>query len=411
MTRAAPVVLLLSYLAFISLGLPDTVLGVAWPSLRASFGIPPSAMGAVLACGMVGYFSSGLWAGVGVTKLGVGGLLASSSALVAAALLGNSLAPTWTVFFPIGLLIGLGSGAIDSGLNGFAARHFSVRHINWLHACWGIGASTGPAVMTWAIAGGHGYRVGYRAIAAVLGMMAVLFVFTRRLWDDPRGAPAAGDAPGEPASGAGVERAAAAKGSVRDALGSGRVWMQLVMFFFYTGLESSVGQWCFSWMRERRGLEIEAAGSWTSAYWASLTLGRVVLGLIADRFGPDRLLRWASAGAVLGVTLFVTGDGALGRAGLLVLGASLAPMFPTLMARTPARVGEAVVHHAIGFQVSAATLGSVSMPALAGVLVSSLGIGAVGTLVIVLGLLMLITHEGLLRLTASPEPRTDAESA
>jgi fucose permease len=164
-------------------------------------------------------------------------------------------------------------------------------------------------------------------------------------------------------------------------------------------------------MRERRGLEIEAAGSWTSAYWASLTLGRVVLGLIADRFGPDRLLRCATVGALLGVTLFVTGGAALGQAGLLLLGASLAPMFPTLMARTPARVGDAVVHHAIGFQVSAATLGSVSMPALAGVLVASLGIGAVGTLVIVLSVLMLVTHEGLLRLTATPAPRAGVQSA
>jgi len=394
MTRSASVVLLLSYLAFISLGLPDTVLGVAWPSLRTTFGIPQSAMGAVLACGMVGYFSSGLWAGVGVAKLGVGGLLASSSALVALALLGYSLAPSWTVFFPIGLVMGLGSGAIDSGLNGFAARHFSVRHMNWLHACWGIGASAGPAVMTWAIAGGHGYRVGYRAIGVVLGTMTVLFLFTHRLWDEPRDAPAAADG--------GVERPAPSRGSVRDALGSSRVWMQLVMFFFYTGLESSVGQWCFSWMRERRGLEIEAAGSWTSAYWASLTLGRVVLGLIADRFGPDRLLRCATVGALLGVTLFVSGGGALGQAGLLLLGASLAPVFPTLMARTPARVGDAVVHHAIGFQVSAATLGSVSMPALAGVLVSSLGLGSVGTLVIGLSVSMLLTHEALLRLTATP---------
>jgi fucose permease len=403
MTRSASVVLLLSYLAFISLGLPDTVLGVAWPSLRTTFGIPQSAMGAVLACGMVGYFSSGLWAGVGVSKLGVGGLLASSSALVALALLGYSLAPSWAVFFPIGLVMGLGSGAIDSGLNGFAARHFSVRHMNWLHACWGIGASAGPALMTWAIAGGHGYRVGYRVIGVVLGTMTVLFLFTHRLWDQPRDAPAAADAS--------AERAAPVKGSVRDALASSRVWMQLVMFFFYTGLESSVGQWCFSWMRERRALEIEAAGSWTSAYWASLTLGRVVLGLIADRFGPDRLLRCATVGAVLGVTLFVTGDGALGQAGLLVLGASLAPMFPTLMARTPARVGDAVVHHAIGFQVSAATLGSVSMPALAGVLGSSLGIAAVGTLVIVLSVLMLFTHEGLLRITASAGARADVQRA
>jgi fucose permease len=390
MPKTAPILLALAYLAFISLGLPDTVLGVAWPSLRAQFGIPASAMGAVLAAGLVGYFSSGLWAGIGVAKLGVGGLLAASSALVAAALLGYALAPSWGLFFPVGVLMGLGSGAIDSGLNGYAARHFSVRHVNWLHACWGIGASTGPALMTFAIAEGFGYRAGYAALASVLGSMAALFLLTQRRWDDPPDA-----APAEAAAPPAAERP-----GFRAALTRGRVWLLIVTFFFYTGLESSVGQWCFSWMRERRGLSVEAAGAWTSAYWASLTIGRLVLGLIVDRFGPDRLLRWASVGAVLGVAAFTGSAGGLGRAGLLLLGASLAPMFPTLMARTPARVGEDVAHHAVGFQVSAATLGSTSMPALGGVLVSSGGLGAIAALVLGLGLALLLTHEVLLRVTA-----------
>lgn len=390
MPKTAPILLALAYLAFISLGLPDTVLGVAWPSLRAEFGIPASAMGAVLGAGLVGYFSSGLWAGIGVAKLGVGGLLAASSALVAAALVGYALAPSWGLFFPVGVLMGLGSGAIDSGLNGYAARHFSVRHVNWLHACWGVGASAGPALMTFAIAEGFGYRAGYAALASVLGSMAALFLLTQRRWDD-RQPPEDAAVAASPA----LERL-----GFRAALARGPVWLLIVTFFLYTGLESSVGQWCFSWMRERRGLSVEAAGAWTSAYWASLTIGRLVLGLIVDRFGPDRLLRCASVGAVLGVAAFTGSAGNLGRAGLLLLGASLAPMFPTLMARTPARVGEDVAHHAVGFQVSAATLGSTLMPALGGVLVSGSGLGAIAALVLGLGLALLLTHELLLRLTA-----------
>src|SRR6187401_2832654 len=145
--------LLLSYLAFISLGLPDTVFGVAWPSLREGFGLSPSAMGAVLGAGLLGYFCSGLVAGRLSAALGVGGLLCSSSGLVALALAAYALAPSWPAFFPVGALLGLGSGAIDAGLNAYAARHYSVRHLNWLHACWGIGASTGPLIMTAAIAG------------------------------------------------------------------------------------------------------------------------------------------------------------------------------------------------------------------------------------------------------------------
>jgi fucose permease len=401
MKTSAPVLLLLAYLAFISLGLPDTVLGVAWPSLREGFGISQSSIGAVLAAGMMGYFSSGLWAGVAVSRLGVGGLLAASSGLVALALLGFALAPSWGVFFPMGVVMGLGSGAIDSGLNGYAAVHFSVRHINWLHACWGIGASTGPALMTAAIARGYGYRAGYGVLASVLGGMALLFLFTRRRWDAPSPAVASSSPPPVAPSDGQATGDSHRRLGFKSALANGRVWLQIVTFFFYTGVESCVGQWCFSWMRERRGLPIEQAGFWTSAYWASLTLGRVVLGGVVDRVGPDRLLRLATTGVVAGTALFASSDGWLGRAGLLLTGVSLAPMFPTLMARTPARVGVGIAHHAVGFQVSAATLGSSLMPALAGVLVSGSGLGAIGGLIVALGGALLLSHEVLFRAARS----------
>jgi fucose permease len=392
MPKPGVVVLLLAYLAFVSLGLPDTVLGVAWPSLRAGFGIPASAMGAVLAAGMSGYFLSGLWAGGAIARLGVGGVLALSSALVAAALFAFALAPSWAVFFPFGAVMGLGSGAIDSGLNGYAARHFSVRHVNWLHGCWGIGASIGPALMTFFIARGDGYRSGYGLLGIILGSMALLFAITRQRWDDPRPAPPAADA----TEAAAAPPASAKPESVRTALRNGRVWLQVLIFFLYTGVESTVGQWCFSWLRDRRGLEIEAAGSWTSAYWASLTVGRLVLGSFVDRIGPDRMLRAATVGAVIGVTLFASASGAFGSFGLLLLGASLAPLFPTLMARTPARVGDGVAHHAVGFQVSAATLGSTLVPSLVGFLVARHGLSAVGVVVVVVAVALLLSHELLL---------------
>jgi fucose permease len=351
----------------------------------------------VLAAGLSGYFSSGIWAGAAVAKLGVGGLLAASSALVATALFGYSLAPSWVAFFPMGALLGLGSGAIDSGLNGYAARHFSVRHVNWLHGCWGIGASTGPALMTAVIATGAGYRVGYALLASVLGAMAVVFLLTRRRWDEAAGVPV-GASEGPDAD---PVRAAPAGKPARfgAALGNGRVWLQILIFLLYAGVESTVGQWCFSWLREGRGFTIEAAGSWTSAYWASLTLGRLVLGSIVDRFGPERLLRCSSLGSLLGVCLFAFGPGALSSVGLLLLGASLAPMFPTLMARTPARVGDDVAHHAVGFQVSAATLGSTLVPALVGVLVARTGLRAVGVVVVAAAVALLVAHEALLAVT------------
>jgi fucose permease len=418
MTKPAGILLLLAYLAFISLGLPDTVLGVAWPSLRAGFGISQSAMGAVLAAGMSGYFLSGLTAGSLMGKLGVGGLLTLSSGLVTLALLGYALAPAWSSFFPIGVLMGLGSGAIDAGLNGYASRHLSVRHVNWLHACWGVGASTGPLIMTGAIARGFGYRTGYAVLGGLLGLMTLAFLLTRRLWDEPaapaqRSGAMAADVAAIPVAAGSQARIEPepVPASFGGALRNGRVWLLMATFFLYTGLESSVGQWCFSVLREGRGHSVEVAGFWTAAYWASLTLGRILLGFIVDRLGPDRLLRWASLGALSGVLLFVTSQGVTGRLGLLLIGASLAPVFPTLMARTPGRLGADVARHAVGFQVSAATLGSALLPALVGLLVARLGLGAVSAVTLGLGLAFLVVHEWLLRVTAALALAPDAPRA
>lgn len=380
--------LLLAYLAFISLGLPDTIFGVAWPSLRQQFGLPPEAMGAALVSGVSGYFCSGLLAGGLMARLGVGGLLALSGGLVALGLAGYALAPTWSLFFPVAFFVGLGSGAIDAALNAYAARHFSVRHINWLHASWGVGASAGPMIMTTAVAG-PGYRSGYALLSLLLGLMATAFAVTRRQWSEPVGPSAA---------------PVARSGSLKDALRSRNVWLSMALFFFYTGLESTVGQWCFTWLMEGRGLSVAAAGAWTASYWASLTLGRVALGWVAEWWGPDRLLRRASAGVMAGVALLVLAPGSTGRLGLLLLGVSLAPVYPTLMARTPRRVGEGLAGHAVGLLVSAATLGSALLPALVGFLVGRQGLEAIGTTALALGVTFALLHEVCVRLPDAATP-------
>jgi fucose permease len=398
--------LLLSFLAFVSLGVPDTVFGIAWPSLRHTFGLPQSALGAALVTGVSGYFLSGLVAGSLMARVGVGGLLAGSSALVALGLVGYAVAPSWSLFFPVAFFVGLGSGAIDAALNAYAARHFSVRHINWLHASWGVGASTGPVIMTFAIAHGSGYRAGYGALAFVLGAMTLAFVATRRLWNEGRER-AAGEAPGAAPRAKSADKP---RGSARAALANGNVLLLMGTYFFYTGVESSIGQWCFTWLTEGRGLAVESAGSWTAAYWASLTLGRVVLGWVVEWTGPDRLLRVASLGVVAGVVLVALVPGVPGRCGLLLLGASLAPVYPTLMSRVPARVGEELSGHAVGFLVSSATLGSSLLPAFVGLLVGRHGLGAIGAAALVMGLAFLLLHELLLRF-ARPRPTASFESA
>lgn len=395
MRKAGGFLVALSFLAFVSLGLPDTVLGVAWPSIRDGFGLSQAALGWIPAFGVGGYFVSGLMAGRLVRAMGVGALLAASSALVAVGLVGYAVAPSWGAFFPVAAVIGLGSGAIDAGLNGYAARHFPVRLMNWLHACWSVGATAGPALMTGVLTVGASYRVGYAILALALGAMALAFTSTRRSWNDPAPAATAG-----PALAEAVPRPAdAGHAGAGDAVRNRRVWLQIAIFFAYTGVEAGTGAWCFTVLREGRGLSLEEAGFWTTVFWGSLTAGRFGLGLIVDRVGPDRLLRTATLGAVLGAAAFAGSAGLAGQLGLGLLGISLAPLFPTLMARTPARLGGELAPHAIGFQVSAATLGSAVLPGALGLVAARAGLTAVPPLLVAAALLVLGLHEVLLRRT------------
>jgi fucose permease len=374
--------LLLAYVAFVSLGLPDAVLGVAWPSLRAAFVLSQTAMGAALAAHVAGYLASSVLAGRASAALGVGGVLASSTALVAAGLTGLALAPAWAVFVTCALLVGLGSGAIDAAINAYAAVHLPHRHMSWLHACYGAGAAAGPVVMTAALATAS-FRAGYAALAAAMTAMAVAFLATRRRWE--RGA-------------AGPRAAASLGAALRHPL----VPLQAGIFFVYAGLEASAGQWAFTVLRETRGVGLEAAGAWTAAYWACLGAGRVAAGFAVRRASPDGLVRAGTLGAAAGAALYAVLPGASGAFGLVLLGLSLAPIFPVLMSRTPDRLGAAVTGHAVGLQVAAATLGVAALPSAHGAVADAFGAGAIPIASACLAALLAALYELLHR--AAPPP-------
>jgi fucose permease len=236
----------------------------------------------------------------------------------------------------------------------------------------------GPAAMTAALAGAS-FRAGYAALAAALAAMALAFLVTRRRWG---GRGAAGGGEGGPAA---------------AALRSGRVWLQVIVFFAYTGLEASAGQWAFTVLRESRGLALEAAGTWTAVYWGSIAAGRVAVGFAVARVGPDRLVRAGTLGALAGAALYALLPGGAGAVGLVLLGVSLAPVFPMLMSRTPERVGPALAPHAVGFQVAAATLGTAAFPSAYGALADAAGAGAIPAGLVALALALTLLCGVLLR--------------
>ncbi|MFR9775294.1 MFS transporter [Micromonospora sp. MS34] len=447
MPRAAPPrpsLLLLAYLAFVSLGLPDGLIGVGWPSIRLDLGVPTEAVGVVLAAGTLAYLTSSVLAGFTLARLGVGWLLAGRTLLAGLALTGYALTPALVLMVGFALLLGLGSGAIDAGLNAYAAGAFGPRHMNWLHAFFGLGVATGPLIMTGVMGAGLSWRWGYGLVAAAQLALATAFALTARAWRERAPVPvpadpvAPGMVPGSPAEAVAVPagRAAAAgpgvpfgpatgAGSASDegrepvaagiplatpAGGAGEdrpvarppiaetlrlpaVWLGGAAFAVYVAVEVTTGLWAFLLLTDGRQVGRPVAGLCVSGYWGSLFLGRVVQGLVAERLGTGQVLRGSLLGLVGGAALIALPAPAwVTVVGLLVVGFAAAPVFPLLTLSTADRVGAAHADRTIGLQIGAAGVGAALVPAAVGVLLARTSVAVLGTTLVVLTLVLVALH-------------------
>ena len=371
----------LAYIGFISLGLPDAVIGVAWPSVRDDFVLAQGAAGLVFVASGLGYFITSFLAGRLTQALGIGLLLAASTALVATAMFGFAFSPLWWMFVSCAVIHGFGSGAIDAGLNSYAAHHLSVRHMNWLHACYCFGAMLGPLLMTAVLTSGNDYSTGYLIVGAVMTGLAAMFLATRPRWGQ--------------VSARGPE---AKRVGTCEALRNPTVLFQMVVFFLYTGLEMTFSQWAYTVLTEARAVNPGPAGVAVGAYWGSIGVGRVVFGLIADPIGIDRLLRFCLLAAAGGAVLFaVPLPTEAAFAGLALAGFGLAPVFPCLMTRTPQRLGSALSAHAVGFSVGAAMIGAAAVPGALGLIAGAVGLHAITVGAVAFAVLLWLLHEGLVR--------------
>jgi fucose permease len=401
--------LTIAYIGFICLGLPDAALGVAWPTLREGYLLPQSGLGLILIAVGIGYFSASFSMGYLVQRLGLGWLLTLSTLFLAASLTGYALSGSWLFFLACAVIAGMGSGAIDGGLNAYAAEHFSGRQMNWLHACYGLGATMGPLIMTGALQQTGTWRAGYAIVAACMLAMTAAFALTRRQWI--ASSPQTIDS--EPIVPIGPAQATTAPSpnpqsppptphhppaTMLTALHHPLVRLQIVLFFLYTGLEVTAGQWSYTLLTEGRGVAAAQAGVWVSAYWAFLTIGRITFGFLVNWLPMTQLVRLSMGGTVLGAALLgIRGGAVLSLTGLALLGFALAPIFPCLMKQTPDRVSKRLATHAIGFQVSAAMLGVMVVPGLTGLLVQWYTLELIGIVLIVVALLLLLLHERVVR--------------
>jgi len=366
------------YLGFVSLGLPDGTLGVAWPQmypeLRLPIGYAGGLMIVITALAAVAGFSSG-WV---VGRFGTGPVLVVSGAATGSALLGLSHVGGLTGLVLAVMPLGFGAGAVDAALNGFVARHYSGRQMNWLHACWGIGATSGPLVIGYALSHGASWRGGYVALGSVQLALAGLFLATLGLWARaPERAPEV-----------------AADGSRRAELTLGANsfagWLSPGILAIYVAAEMTTGLWAGSILIVARGFDPATAATASAAYYGSITGGRIAIGFVVDRWGNRRLVALGAMVGIGGALLFTVASSVPLAVGALVLmGLGFAPVYPGLMHEVPRRFAPAAVQTIIGRQAGAAGIGAAIMPAVAGAVAGSaletipwMIVGCVGALLV-----------------------------
>jgi len=365
----------LAYVAFVALGMPDGLLGVAWPSIRTGFSIPLDAVGLLLAACVAGYMTSSFLSGPLVARLGIGRILAVSCGLTGTALFGYTLVPEWWMMVVLGVVAGLGAGAIDAGLNTYVAAHFGEGMMQWLHASYGLGVTLGPIVMTLALTAMNSWRVGYRVVGGFQLALAICFVLTLPMWgkkDTTSGSE-------EP------KRLTDYRTPMGATLRHLRVWLSILLFFLYVGAEVSLGTWTYSLLVESRGIEPTVAGLWAGSYWATFTAGRLLAGLYAKRVGVDALVLGGLAGALLGAALLMWAPSEVTNlVAIALIGFAIAPIFPALMSGTSRRVGAHLAANTIGMQMAVSGLGTAVVPGLLGVLARQLSLEAVPVCLVVM---------------------------
>ncbi len=376
------------YLAFISLGLPDSMLGAAWPAMRIGWNAPLGQAGSISLVIAAGTVVSSLFSSRVIRRFGTGRVTFVSVLMTACALFGMSLAPGAWLLYVMAIPLGLGAGAVDSGLNAYVAKNYKARHMSWLHCFWGVGATLGPVIMASFVAREGFWQGGYRTVSIIQFALALLLVLSLPLWRREEAA--------QSAEHGHVQR--------QNVLRIPGVKLTLLTFFFYCSLEIASGLWCATFLVEAKGLLPAQGALWASLYYGGITAGRFLSGFLTFKFTGKQLIR-------LGLVLILAGAGVLllpGEAsavGMALMGLGCAPIFPSLLHETPARFGENHAQELMGIQMASAYVGSTLMPAVLGQTANTTGIGIYPFYLLVLGGLMLLSTE---RINAVIKKRTEA---
>ena len=377
------------YAAFISLGLPDSVLGAAWPTMHGPMNVPVSWLGLLSTLISISTVISSLMSDRVTFRFGPGRVTAFSVALTAAALFGFSCSTEFWMLCLIGIPYGLGAGSIDAALNNYVALHYSSRHMSWLHCMWGVGTTIGPVIMSWVLTGGQEWPVGYRIISLMQLALTLVIVLSLPLWHGHPGAAKKDDshAPAKPIS-------------LRQLVTMPGAREVILTFFCYCALESTAGLWASSFLVDHHHLTESTAAFCGSLFYIGITAGRAVNGFLTMKFSDTQLVRGSLVvmGAGAAVLLLPVGQWAA-MAGLVIFGIGCAPVYPCIIHATPARFGAEKSQAFIGVQMASAYLGTTLMPPVFGLIGENLSMGLFPVFLLAVLAVMILMHERLIRAT------------
>ncbi len=341
------------YVSFISLGLPDSLLGAAWPTMRGELGVSLSYAGIVSMIISLGTIVSSLMSDKLTRRLGAGLVTAISVGMTAVALMGFSFSGSFLLICLWAIPYGLGAGAVDAALNNYVALHYSSRHMSWLHAFWGVGVSVSPYIMSFCLANEYGWHMGYRSVSIIQICLTAMLFLSLPLWRAK-----IGEIGAEESCEVTLGMALKVKG----------VPFVLVAFFAFCAFESTAGLWASSYMVEFRGVDPEVAARFAALFYLGITVGRFLSGFVADRIGDRNMIRIGGAVMLVGAAMIMlpVKTNTVALAGLLVTGFGSAPVYPSVIHSTPANFGKQNSQALVGIQMASAYCGSTFMPTLFG---------------------------------------------
>lgn len=378
------------YMAFISLGLPDSLLGSAWPVMYQDLNVPISFMGIITMTISGGTIVSSLLSDKLTRKFGAGLVTAISVLMTAAALFGFSVSNSFLLLCLWSIPYGLGAGAVDAALNNYIALHYASRHMSWLHCFWGVGAAVSPYIMSYSLTGGYGWNNGYRTVSFIQIGLSILLFLTLPLWKQKNTNQA-------------QENISPNALSLSQVIKMKGVPLVLVTFFSYCALEQTAGVWASTYLVQFRSIDAKTAASFASFFYLGITFGRFLCGFIADRIGDKRLIRIGILTLMTGVLMVAipTSYDTISLVGLIIIGFGCAPIYPSIIHSTPSNFGKENSQAVIGIQMACAYVGSTFMPPFFGVLASSLNIGLYPIYLLIFAVLMLFMSEKLNQMTAN----------